>query len=83
MRTTVRLDDDLLREAKRFAAEKGTTLTAILDQALREILARQERSIRPDSTPLPSFRGQGLQPGVDLDDAGSLLDRMETDRDSS
>jgi hypothetical protein len=27
--------------------------------------------------PLPSFAGQGLQPGVDLDDSAKLLDLME------
>jgi hypothetical protein len=83
MRTTVRLDDDLLREAKRYAAEKGITLTAMLDQALREILARQEGPIDLERIPLPTFKGTGLRPGVDLDDTASLLDLMERDRDSS
>jgi len=83
MRTTVRLDDDLLREAKRYAAEKGTTLTAMLDQALREILARQDRRPPAPGKSLPSFKGRGLLPGVDLDDAASLLDQMEESRDSS
>jgi hypothetical protein len=73
----VRLDDDLLREAKRYVAEKGTTLTAMLDQALREILARQERQPRREPTPLPTFKGRGTRPGVDLDDTGSLLDLMD------
>ena len=36
MRTTVRLDDDLLREAKRVAAEEGRTLTSLLEDGLRE-----------------------------------------------
>ena len=79
----MRLDDELLREAKRYAAEKGTTLTAMLDQALREILARHERQPPSERSPLPSFKGRGLQPGVDLDDTVSLLDLMEGSRDSS
>ncbi|MGB5296503.1 MAG: type II toxin-antitoxin system VapB family antitoxin [Thermoanaerobaculia bacterium] len=77
MRTTVRLDDDLLREAKRHAAEKGMTLTALLDQALREILSREERTPAVDRLELPTFRGRGLQPGVNLDDAVSLRDIMD------
>lgn len=77
MRTTVRLDDDLLREAKRYAAEQGTTLTAMLDQALREILARQGREPQLERIPLPSFKGRGLQAGVDLDDSASLLELMD------
>jgi hypothetical protein len=31
---------------------------------------------------LTTFRGQGLQPGVDLDDTAALLASMEGDRDS-
>ena len=77
MRTTVRLDDDLLREAKRHAAEKGMTLTALLDQALREILSREDRTPAADRSKLPTFRGRGLQPGVNLDDAVSLYDIMD------
>lgn len=83
VRTTVRLDDDLLREAKRYAAEQGTTLTAMLDQALREILARQERHPKKVRTPLPTFKGRGLKPGVDLDDSASLLDLMNHGDDPS
>lgn len=41
MRTTIRLDDELLREAKRLAAETNQTLTAVIEEALRERLARR------------------------------------------
>ena len=40
MRTTVRLDDRLLADAKRYAAQSGRTLTALIDEGLREVLAR-------------------------------------------
>jgi predicted transcriptional regulator len=43
MRTTVRLDEDLLSEVKRLAAEERTTLTAMLEKALREMLARRKQ----------------------------------------
>jgi hypothetical protein len=78
MRTTVRLDDDLLTEAKRLAASRGITLTALLDEALREIVARRSRAEPPKPPELPTFAGRGLQPGVDLDDSASLLDLMES-----
>jgi len=83
MRTTVRLDDDLLRQAKRYAAEHGTTLTAMLDQALREILSRSDQRTQSEAVILPSFSGGGLQPGVDLDDMASLLELMDRRDDSS
>ena len=76
MRTTIRLDDDLLRAAKRRAVETDRTLTAVIEDALRAALAvRAERTgERPG---LPTFEGGGLQRGVDLDDTASLLDLME------
>lgn len=77
MRTTVRLEDSLLQRAKRHAAEHQTTLTQVLDQALRELLNRQEQLGGRERVALPSFRGRGLQPGVDLDDSAALLDLME------
>ncbi len=82
MRTTVRLDDDLLVQIKQFAAEQSMTLTAVLELALREMLARRERLRDERRTPLPTFRGNGLQPGVDLDDSAALLELMERSHDS-
>jgi len=76
MRTTVRLDDHLLAEAKRHAAESGKTLTSVLEQALRESLAR--RSVQAKARPmrLKTVKGGGVRAGVDLDDSASLLDLM-------
>lgn len=76
MRTTIRLDDALLARAKRRALERGTTLTAVIEEALRQSLApHQAGSARPE---VPTYRGAGLQPGVDLDDSAALLDHMES-----
>jgi len=76
MRTTIRLDDDLLRSAKRAALERGTTLTAVIEDALRRALAPEMPAARVE-VELPTFRGDGLQPGVDLDDTAGLLDVMD------
>jgi hypothetical protein len=77
MRTTIRLDDQLLIKAKKLAAERGTTLTAIIEDSLRQTLARTEPTRRRAKFHFPTFKGGGLQPHVDLDDTASLLDRME------
>ena len=82
MRTTVRMNDALLRDAKRVAAEEGLTLTAVLENAVREMLERRRTLCRDKHTPLPTFQGRGLQPGVDLDDTAALLDLMERRDDS-
>ncbi|WP_419950340.1 ribbon-helix-helix domain-containing protein [Candidatus Palauibacter sp.] len=40
MRITIRLDDDLTRAVKRHALETGTTVTAVIEQAVRERFGR-------------------------------------------
>lgn len=76
MRTTVRLDEALARAAKAHALATGRTLTAVISDALRRELARGDGS-EGTPPPLPSFSGNGLQPGVDLDSNAALLELME------
>ncbi|MGE5221609.1 MAG: CopG family ribbon-helix-helix protein [Omnitrophica WOR_2 bacterium] len=78
MRTTIRIDDELLKKAKQLAARSGKSLTAIIEDALRESLARQELSNPREPVRLVTFKGKGLLPGVDLDDSAALLDVMES-----
>jgi hypothetical protein len=78
MRTTIRLDDRLLDQARREAAERGLTLTALLEQGLRLVLARSQRAPGRQHVILPVCRaGGGTLPGVDLDDSAALLDVLE------
>jgi hypothetical protein len=81
MRTTLVLDDDLYREAKNVAVDSGTTVTAVIESALRESLQRRHgASRRRRKISLPTFRGRGLIHGVDLDNSATLLDAMKTRR---
>ncbi len=78
MRTTINVDDRLLADAKRLAHESGKTLTAVIEDALRERLARRgSTGEREDTFRLHTFTGSGLRPGVDLDDSGALRDLMD------
>jgi hypothetical protein len=77
MRTTIRLDDALLAEAKQRAARSGLTLTAVIEQALRESFSRRERRREHRPVKLPVWGRGWVLPGVDLDDSASLLDLME------
>lgn len=77
MRTTIKLDEELLREAKRVAAETGKTLTAVIEDALRDALARRRQAGQRKRVRLPTFGEGGPFPGVDLDDTSSLLDLMD------
>lgn len=81
MRTTIRLDDQLLADAKQLAVRTGRTLTAVIEDALRATLARADQPPPRRRYKLPTFAGDGLQPGVDLDDSAALLDLMERDAD--
>ncbi len=76
MRTTIRIDDRVLAEAKVHAARSGRTLNAVVEDALREALARRGRAagLQVD---LPTFAGARLCTGVNLDDSAALLPLMD------
>lgn len=77
-RTTIRLDDHLLAEVKELAARSNRTMTAVIEDALREVIARQHQPQTPkDELDLPTYGHGGLRPGVDIDDSAALLDIME------
>jgi len=79
MRTTIDLPDDLLSQARRRAAEEGTTLTAMLADGLR---LRLDRRATPHEgrRPLPvSGVGGGMHPGIDPASNASLLDAADDD----
>ena len=80
MRTTVRLEDTLMREAKMRAAEEGITLTQLIADALRDRLAGM-RGEGPARVPveLTSYGRGGLRPGIDLGDNRAVRDLMDED----
>ena len=78
MRTTVRLDERLIAEAKKHAADTGRTLNALLEDALRESLARRSMPSKRKRVRLRTVKGDGVRPGVDLDDSAALLSAMES-----
>ncbi len=80
MRTTIRINDDLLAQAKQVAAGSNRTLNAVIEDALRQALSRPKKQAqRPPIRLISSGRGW-LRPGVNLDSNAELLDLMdETD----
>ena len=64
MKTTIDLPDTLLEEARRVAAERATTVRALVETGLRREL--RERA-RKSSFALrdASFKGRGLRPEVE------------------
>jgi predicted transcriptional regulator len=67
-RTTVRLPPDLIRRAKRKAAEEGRSLTALIEEGLRRVVD-ESRTAKSAARTLPrvSAAKGGLMPGLDWD----------------
>jgi hypothetical protein len=81
MRTTIRLNDQLLSEAKQVAAQTGRTLTSIIEDALRESLAKRHKAPVRERVRLITGGSGGVHPGVNLDSNAALLDLMEAPDD--
>ena len=77
MRTTVRLDDQLLKDAKRYSATSGRTLTSLIDEGLRGVLARHVSPPPTQLITLPTGGSGGLHPGIRIDNYAALLDVMD------
>lgn len=77
MRTTIRLQDALLRRAKAAAASNGVSLNQLIEDAVRAALAPHHAAPRINEPELPTFGGRGLRPGITLDDSSALLDVMD------
>lgn len=75
MRTTIRLDDALLREAKARAARSGRSLNQFIEEAVRAAVMRKPAP--PGRTAVPVFPGGELRPGVSLDRGADLLALMD------
>lgn len=75
MRTTVVIDDELFRQARKRAAESGVSVSEIVNRALRETFSQKTESGR-----LPPFRmvtfGRGQQR---VDHSAADLWRAEED----
>ncbi len=76
MRTTVILPDELLQMAKIKAARDRRTLTSLLEEGLRYVLADAAKPISPLPRIPVSTASGGTLPGIDLTRASELEDRM-------
>jgi plasmid stability protein len=73
-RTTIAIEDALLRQVKQRAARKGATLQAEVNALLRQALAAPPRP--GYELKLATWAGEQA-PGVDLFDRNSLFEWME------
>lgn len=76
MRTTIRLDENLLARAKAHAANTRRSLNELIEESLRAQLSAEQKKRAPAGS-LPTFKGRGPLPGVDINDSANLIERME------
>jgi hypothetical protein len=79
-RTTVRLPTELLNRARRKAAAEGRSLTSLIEDGLRLVVAETKRSPKKKRVlPRISKATGGPMPGVDLTDFSALqeMDDLE------
>ena len=76
MRTTIRIKDDLLKRAKKRAADEGRTLTSLVEDGLALILSKPNAKRRKRiDLPVSQATG-GVLPGIDLNRSGDLEEAM-------
>jgi hypothetical protein len=77
MRTTISIEDSLLKKAKAVSIDRNCSLGEVIEDALRVALLNQPKSSPQTQTaPLKTFRGSGVQPGVDLCSSAALMEVM-------
>ena len=76
MRTTVRLDDDLLRELREQARREGTSLARLINRVLREGIAAMRQPGKRASPYRQKTSSMG-KPKVNLDKAVALAASLE------
>ncbi len=88
MRTTLNIDDQLYREVKVRAALEGSTVTQLLETALRGLMEGLPEKAGLKKTKVSHFptvktrKRKGLQKSpVSIDDLGNLLKEAELESD--
>ncbi len=65
MKTTIDIPDPLLAEARRLAEREGTTLRALVEAGLRDVLKARKPGTPRFELELVTFRGDGLRDDVE------------------
>ena len=73
MRTTLVIDDQLLGRLREEAARRNTTMSALVEEALRGLFERRQGS--KELPPLPVYRSGGAN--VDVNDREALEEFIE------
>ena len=62
MKTTLDISDPLLNEARKIAARENTTLRALVEQGLRQVVKERKKPQKKFKLRKVGFKGEGLAP---------------------
>ena len=79
MRTTMNLPDSLMRSVRARADSTHRTVTSLVEQALRELLAR-DQDLRESEELLPTYGSTSTRPLVDIDDRDQVYAALDAER---
>jgi hypothetical protein len=77
VQTTIQLDKTLLDQATKLAQAKGYDLSHLIEETLRDKIAAAPTGVPQPFVRLTTVGGQGVRPGVDLNNSAALLALME------
>ena len=77
MKTILNVDESVMQRLREEAAQRGTTMSSLVEAGLRSVLAAPESAVQraQDLPPLPSWDSGGRL--VDIDDRDALYRAME------
>lgn len=73
MKTTLEIDEGVMRDLKARAARDGTTMSELVESALRALL--EERPAAKELPPLPTWNSGGFL--MNIDSRAEYLDAMD------
>jgi hypothetical protein len=77
MKTTLNIDNELLKKTREYALSTGNTLTKVIEEGLWNVFRRKEsKQKRKYKLKWQTVKGK-ISKGVDLSDRDSLYDKME------
>jgi predicted transcriptional regulator len=83
MRTTITLDDRLLAQLKRRASESGTSVSKLVEQAVRLFVRTPRAALGAESFELVTFGAGGRFSRQNIDKTAALLEAEDLERFAS
>ena len=80
MRTTISLDDRLLEKLKARAAQSGTSVSRLIEQAIRLMMRTPPRTNKGDDFELVTFGAGGRFSTRNIDKTSSLVEAEDLER---